>query len=51
MPRRGEETAISKGLENTGSVVFGEEERCEDEWKAFKKREISQNRYLNDAFA
>lgn len=46
-----EETAISKGLENTGSVAFGKEERCEDKLKVFKKREISQNRYLKDAFA
>lgn len=50
--RRGsEETAISKGLENTGSMVFGKEEKCKEEQKVFKKKEISQNRYLKDAFA
>lgn len=42
-----------KGLENTGYTALGLEERWEEQQKVFKKRdlEISQNRYLKDAFA
>ena len=42
-----------KGLENTGYMTLGLEERWEEEQKVFKKRdlEISQNRYLKDVFS